>query len=81
MREEGIEANQYTFPSVLAACGEIVAFWFAVQVHGCIVKGGFVANVFVESVLVDMYARRGSLNDARLTSILGSLFLYLLCCK
>ncbi|MFS7955183.1 putative tetratricopeptide-like helical domain superfamily [Helianthus anomalus] len=56
MRVEGIEANQYTFPSVLAACGEIMAFWFAVQVHGCIVKGGFVANVFVESVLVEMYA-------------------------
>ncbi|KAI3787387.1 hypothetical protein L1987_41828 [Smallanthus sonchifolius] len=65
MRAEGIEANQYTFPSVLAACGEIVAFRFGVQVHGCIVKGGFAANVFVESALVDMYARCGKLTDAR----------------
>ncbi|KAJ0914305.1 putative tetratricopeptide-like helical domain superfamily, DYW domain-containing protein [Helianthus annuus] len=66
MRAEGIEANQYTFPSVLTACGEIMAFRFAVQVHGCIVKGGFAANVFVESALVDMYARCGCLNDARI---------------
>ncbi|KAL8208044.1 hypothetical protein R6Q57_007456 [Mikania cordata] len=66
MRAERIEANQYTFPSVLTACGEIMASRFGAQVHGCIVKGGFAANVFVESALVDMYARCGNLNDARI---------------
>ncbi|XP_024992061.1 putative pentatricopeptide repeat-containing protein At5g52630 [Cynara cardunculus var. scolymus] len=65
MKSEGVEANQYTFPSVLTVCGEILAIRFGVQVHGCIVKGGFAANVFVESALVDMYAKCGSLNDAR----------------
>lgn len=65
MRAEGVEANQYTFPSVLTACGEILNLRFGVQVHGCIVKGGFGGNVFVESALVDMYAKCGNMNDAR----------------
>ncbi|XP_071717734.1 pentatricopeptide repeat-containing protein At2g03880, mitochondrial-like [Rutidosis leptorrhynchoides] len=66
MRAEGVEPNQYTFPSVLTACGDILAYKFGMQVHGCIVKGGFDANVFVESSLVDMYAKCGSLNDAKI---------------
>nr|XP_043619096.1 putative pentatricopeptide repeat-containing protein At5g52630 [Erigeron canadensis] len=66
MRAEGIEANQYTFPSVLTVCGEISGYRFGMQVHGCIVKGGFGANVFVESALVDMYAKCGCLDDARI---------------
>ncbi|KAI3494974.1 hypothetical protein L1887_37051 [Cichorium endivia] len=66
MRAEGVEANQYTFPGVLTACGKILALKFGVQVHGCIVKGGFGGNVFVESALVDMYAKCGSLNDAKI---------------
>ncbi|PWA85668.1 tetratricopeptide repeat (TPR)-like superfamily protein [Artemisia annua] len=65
MRVEGVEANQYTFPSVLTACGEILNLRFGVQVHGCIVKGGFGGNVFVESALLDMYAKCGNLKDAR----------------
>ncbi|KAJ9550279.1 hypothetical protein OSB04_014324 [Centaurea solstitialis] len=66
MRSEGVEANQYTFPSVLTACGEISAIRLGVQVHGCIIKGGFAANVFVGSSLVDMYAKCGNLNDAKI---------------
>ncbi|KAL7594036.1 hypothetical protein Lser_V15G31649 [Lactuca serriola] len=66
MRAEGVEANQYTFPSVLTACGDSLAFKFGLQVHGCIVKGGFSGNVFVESALVNMYAKCGSFDNARI---------------
>ncbi|KAK2983971.1 hypothetical protein RJ640_027296 [Escallonia rubra] len=65
MRAVGVESNQYTFPSVLTACSAISDCWFGAQVHGCIVRGGFGTNVFVESALVDMYAKCGDLNSAR----------------
>lgn len=65
MRGEGIEANQYTYPSVLTACAAASAHGFGIQVHGCIVRDGFGANVFVESSLVDMYAKCGDLSSAK----------------
>lgn len=65
MRGEGIESNQYTFPSVLTACGSISALRFGQQVHSCILQTGFLANVYVASALVDMYAKCGDLISAR----------------
>lgn len=65
MRMEGVECNQFTFPSVLTACAAVTSSDFGSQVHGCIVKSGFKVNVFVESSLVDMYAKCGDLRSAR----------------
>ncbi|KAL8537990.1 hypothetical protein ACS0TY_000078 [Phlomoides rotata] len=64
MRAEGIGANQYTFPGVLVACAAICDIGFGKQVHCCIVRGGFSANVFVRSALVDMYTKCGDLTSA-----------------
>ncbi|KAJ6334910.1 hypothetical protein OIU78_011702 [Salix suchowensis] len=65
MRTEGVESNQFTFPSILRACGAVMACNFGSQVHGCIVRTGFGANIFVRSALVDMYAKCGDLNSAK----------------
>ncbi|KAJ6710075.1 PENTATRICOPEPTIDE REPEAT-CONTAINING PROTEIN [Salix koriyanagi] len=65
MRTEGVESNQFTFPSILRACGAVMAYNFGSQVHGCIVRTGFGANIFVRSALVDMYAKCGDLNSAK----------------
>ncbi|EEF50473.1 pentatricopeptide repeat-containing protein, putative [Ricinus communis] len=64
MRAEGVESNQFTFPSILTACGAVSDHVFGVQVHGCIVRSGFGANIFVQSALVDMYAKCRDLNSA-----------------
>ncbi|KAL6569478.1 hypothetical protein OROMI_013992 [Orobanche minor] len=64
MRAEGVEANQYTFPGVLAACAAFSDPRFSMQVHGCVFRGGFVANVFVQSALVDMYTKCGDLHSS-----------------
>ncbi|XWS46031.1 hypothetical protein CRYUN_Cryun14cG0029900 [Craigia yunnanensis] len=45
---EGVESNQFTFPSVLTACAGAQAGNFGAQVHSCIVRSGFEANVFVQ---------------------------------
>ncbi|OMP00513.1 hypothetical protein COLO4_12610 [Corchorus olitorius] len=61
---EGVESNQFTFPSILTACAAVKAVDFGAQVHGCIVRTGFEANVFVQSALVDMYAKCSNLDRA-----------------
>lgn len=65
MRIEGVECNQFTFPSVLTACAAIAAGSFGAQVHGCIIRSGYEPNVFVKSALVDMYAKCSDLSSAR----------------
>ncbi|KAJ4971966.1 hypothetical protein NE237_005065 [Protea cynaroides] len=65
MRLEGVGSNQFTFPSVLTSCAAALSLGFGMQVHGCIIQSGFGANIFVESALVDMYAKCGDLNSAR----------------
>ncbi|KAB1214427.1 hypothetical protein CJ030_MR5G003237 [Morella rubra] len=64
MQAEGVECNQFTFPSILTACAAVSVCDFGVQVHGSIVRSGFGANVFVQSALVDMYAKCGNLKSA-----------------
>ncbi|KAF9626425.1 hypothetical protein IFM89_033244 [Coptis chinensis] len=65
MKAEDVEPNQFTFPSVLTACAALAATKFGMQVHSCIVKSGFEVNVFVNSALVDMYAKCGELQSAK----------------
>ncbi|XP_057810892.1 pentatricopeptide repeat-containing protein At2g27610-like isoform X2 [Salvia miltiorrhiza] len=64
MRAEGVEANQYTFPGVLVSCAAVCDLRYGAQVHSCVVRGGFEANVFVQSALIDMYTKCGDLSSA-----------------
>jgi pentatricopeptide repeat protein len=65
MHTHGVESNQYTFPTILTACSSVSAGCFGEQVHVCIVRSGFGCNVYVQSALVDMYAKCGDLNSAK----------------
>ncbi|GMH00538.1 hypothetical protein Nepgr_002377 [Nepenthes gracilis] len=65
MLMEGIEPNQFTYPCILTACAAVLALYFGKQVHGCILKCGLGDNMFVESALVDMYAKCRDLDSAR----------------
>ncbi|XP_030481234.1 pentatricopeptide repeat-containing protein At2g03880, mitochondrial [Cannabis sativa] len=65
MRIEGVESNHFTFPGILTACAAVNAGLFGAQVHGCMIRIGYGANVFVQSALVDMYAKCGDLNSAK----------------
>ncbi|XWS35754.1 hypothetical protein CRYUN_Cryun20dG0022900 [Craigia yunnanensis] len=61
---EGVELNQFTFPSVLTACAAVQAGNFGAQVHSSIVMSDFEAKVFVQSALVDIYAKCRDLDSA-----------------
>lgn len=61
----GICPNQVTIAALLPACGSIGSIQRGREVHGFICRKGFDANVFIASALIDMYAKCGSLKDAR----------------
>ncbi|KAL0379573.1 UNVERIFIED_CONTAM: Pentatricopeptide repeat-containing protein [Sesamum angustifolium] len=56
--------NGYSQNGVLSACAAVSALVLGTQVHGCIVRGGFGANIFVQSAMVDMYTNCGDLGSA-----------------
>ncbi|XP_051126818.1 pentatricopeptide repeat-containing protein At4g13650-like [Andrographis paniculata] len=64
MQSKGLQPNQYTFPSILRTCTSVGAINLGEQVHTHIVKTGFQPNVYVCSVLIDMYAKLGKLETA-----------------
>ncbi|KAK2976378.1 hypothetical protein RJ640_008088 [Escallonia rubra] len=57
MRLEGLDIDQFTFGSILTACGGILALKEGKQIHSYIIRTDHLANVFVGSALVDMYSK------------------------
>ncbi|KAL2239744.1 UNVERIFIED_CONTAM: Pentatricopeptide repeat-containing protein [Sesamum indicum] len=60
----GLQPNQYTYPSILRTCTSVGALDLGEQVHTQVIKTGFHPNVYVCSVLIDMYAKHGELETA-----------------
>eukprot|EP01018_Ginkgo_biloba_P025036 Gb_28343 [translate_table: standard] len=66
MQRAGVKIDQYTLSSILRVCAGLVALEHGKQVHARIVKSGFVLEIVLETALVDMYAKCGSIEDASL---------------
>ncbi|CAI0423021.1 unnamed protein product [Linum tenue] len=64
MRQAMVTPNQYTFASVMQACASIEAVELGTQVHCHVLKHD--KNTVVGNALIDMYAKCGSIKDARL---------------
>ena len=64
MRLENLEMDQYTFGSVLTACGGLMALQEGKQVHAYIIRTDYKDNIFVGSALVDMYCKCKSIKSA-----------------
>ncbi|GAV79491.1 PPR domain-containing protein/PPR_2 domain-containing protein/PPR_3 domain-containing protein, partial [Cephalotus follicularis] len=64
MREEGFIPNQFTFSSILVSCASLCFLEFGRQVHGLLCKAGLETDKCMESVLIDMYAKCGSITEA-----------------
>eukprot|EP01018_Ginkgo_biloba_P031291 Gb_27329 [translate_table: standard] len=67
MQEAETKPNQFTFASVLSTCASLAALEYGEQVHVHTIKTGFESNVFVGNALVSMYAKCGSIEDAKRT--------------
>ncbi|KAK9665988.1 hypothetical protein RND81_14G151500 [Saponaria officinalis] len=64
MQIEGLQPNQYTYPSMLRTCTSVGATDLGEQIHSQVIKTGFQFNEYVCSVLIDMYSKYGFLNTA-----------------
>ncbi|KAG0565624.1 hypothetical protein M758_7G001800 [Ceratodon purpureus] len=66
MRQAGEQPNEITYLSILKACASPGGLQWGKGIHAHIKHGGFQPDVRVETALVNMYAKSGSLDDARL---------------
>ncbi|XP_057863845.1 pentatricopeptide repeat-containing protein At2g13600 isoform X2 [Cryptomeria japonica] len=65
MRQEGFDADGYAYGSVICGCASLGALEQGKQIHGDVIRRGLCADVYLGSALVDMYAKGGSIEDAR----------------
>ncbi|XP_031490779.1 pentatricopeptide repeat-containing protein At3g20730 [Nymphaea colorata] len=64
MNRRGVDANQFTYGSVLRACTHLDFLQEGEMVHCCIMKRGYYQNLFVQSALVDLHLKCGRVEDA-----------------
>ncbi|XP_071742078.1 pentatricopeptide repeat-containing protein At4g19191, mitochondrial-like [Rutidosis leptorrhynchoides] len=65
MEATGLKPDLVTILNLIAGCGEIGALETGRWVDNCAVFYGFRSNIMVLNALIDMYAKCGSLNEAR----------------
>ncbi|PIN05885.1 hypothetical protein CDL12_21578 [Handroanthus impetiginosus] len=65
MRRSAVKPDNYTFPSVINACGSLVDFEKGRVVHEHAMELGFESDLFISNALIDMYARCNELGLAR----------------
>ncbi len=59
-----MQAGPVTFVGVLNACASVVALEEGRQVHEQIIENGCESDVCVGNSVIDMYTKRGSMDDA-----------------
>eukprot|EP01018_Ginkgo_biloba_P001272 Gb_03435 [translate_table: standard] len=63
MLREGLQPDNFTFPSVIQACAGR-APQLGKEIHACVIKSGFESDIFVGNTLITMYAKSGCAEDA-----------------
>ena len=66
MCQVGMKPDQITYMNILNACSCPTALERGKEVHGHIIDAGFQSDVRMGTALVNMYAKCGSIRDARL---------------
>lgn len=64
MKQNGLEPNNLTFPSVAKACSKLLNLKYSQIVHTHVVKSRFQADLFVQTSVVDMYVKCSQLGFA-----------------
>ncbi|QHN94886.1 hypothetical protein HN51_042739 [Arachis hypogaea] len=65
----GLAPDGFTFGTLLAACGNLGWWRQGREVHAKVVTSGICGNVVVESSLLDMYGKCGSVRQSRIVLI------------
>ncbi|KAK6240363.1 Pentatricopeptide repeat - like 10 [Theobroma cacao] len=62
---EGVEPDGFTLVSLFSACAELGALALGNRIHVYIVKVGLSENLHVKNALLDLYAKCGSIREAK----------------
>lgn len=65
MLSDGIDPNEFTVSSILNSCSEEKELRLGKQLHCTVVKKAYDVDIYVETSLVDMYAKCGNIEDSR----------------
>eukprot|EP01018_Ginkgo_biloba_P033757 Gb_25328 [translate_table: standard] len=65
MQWVGIPADKFTFPFVLKACSGLSTLQEGKEIHSQVVRTGLECDVFIETTLMTMYTKCGSMDSAR----------------
>uniref|UniRef100_A0A0E0JCZ7 DYW domain-containing protein n=1 Tax=Oryza punctata TaxID=4537 RepID=A0A0E0JCZ7_ORYPU len=64
MRRAGLRPDRATFSSIIKASSSLAMIGLGRQLHSHLIRSGYKSSVFSGSVLVDMYAKCGCLDEA-----------------
>lgn len=64
MHRLGLAIDEYTYGSVLAACGGLECLLWGEQVYGLSVKNGFFSNAYVRTGMIDLFSVSCRFEDA-----------------
>ncbi|XP_047308323.1 putative pentatricopeptide repeat-containing protein At1g68930 [Impatiens glandulifera] len=64
MRLEDLPIDQFTFGSILTACGSLASIKQGKQIHAYVIRTNYANNLFVASALIDMYSKCKRMNYA-----------------
>ncbi|KAL2942067.1 hypothetical protein RDABS01_030417 [Bienertia sinuspersici] len=59
-----VDPNSLTYASVLSACASLQILKEGKQIHGLVLKHGLESDFCIETALMDMYSKCGSMEDA-----------------
>ncbi|XP_057548030.1 putative pentatricopeptide repeat-containing protein At5g52630 [Amaranthus tricolor] len=65
MHETRFRPNDHTYPCVLKSCGILGRVDVGRLIHGVVIKTGYEIDLFVASSMINMYAKCGTIWDAR----------------
>ncbi|XP_022732361.1 pentatricopeptide repeat-containing protein At4g30700 [Durio zibethinus] len=65
MQMSKVSPNPVTVTSILSACAQLGALSLGKWVHGLVRSKSFESNIYVSTALIDMYAKCGSIREAR----------------
>ncbi|KAH9287824.1 hypothetical protein KI387_031941 [Taxus chinensis] len=65
MQRAGMQADNFTFPFVLKACGDLGDLQQGRDIHDCVFRNGLESDVYVGNALIAMYGKCGEVEFAR----------------
>ncbi|KAK6123322.1 hypothetical protein DH2020_042931 [Rehmannia glutinosa] len=64
MHNVGADMDEFTYGTVLSACGALQHVARGTQVYGLVMKNGFFSNVYVRAGMIDLFSRCRKIEDA-----------------